>query len=121
MSGRLTNPWITSRWASGLISGIPPAERIWQPKLGQPTRQATVRERAVLRPIVAIVALGPAGHRVVARRKLRASRRGRRIIFSAGAGPQFVLAGGGCLQQGEAKFPIGGGRLLSHSRPRRTQ
>ena len=83
-------------------------------KLGQPAGQAAVRQRAVLRTIMAIDARG-----VVARRKFRASRRGRRIVFAAAARRLLVLARLGRLQQGETKFPIGGGNLLSLRRQRR--
>ena len=51
--------------------------------------------------------------RVVTRRRFGASWRRRRIVFAAGTGPVSDLAGLGRLQQGEAKFPIGGAQLLS--------
>ena len=56
---------------------------------------------------------------VVARRKFRESRRGRRIVLAAAAGRLLVLARFGRLQQGETKFPFGGGNLLSLRRQRR--
>ena len=76
-------------------------------ELGQPEGQAAVRQRAVLRTVMAVHA-----RRVVARRKLGESRRGRRIVLAAGAGRLLVLAGLGRLQQCETKFAIGGGGLL---------
>ena len=83
-------------------------------ELGQPAGQAAVRQRAVLRTIVAIHACS-----VVAGSRLRASRRGHRIVFAAAAGRRLVPAGLGRLHQGEAKFPLGGGRLLGLRRQRR--
>ena len=56
---------------------------------------------------------------VVARRRFRKSRRGRRIVFAAAARRLLVLAGLGRLQQGETKFPLGGGDLLRLRRQRR--
>src|SRR5947208_1679577 len=50
---------------------------------------------------------------VVARGKLCAPRRGRRIVLAAGTVPVLVLASLGRLQQGETKSPFGGGELLS--------
>src|SRR6266853_74578 len=74
----------------------------------QPGGQAADRRRAVLRTIMAIDR-----YRVVAGRALRESRRGRRIVFAAGTAPVLDPASLGRLQQGEAKFPLGGGNLLS--------
>jgi hypothetical protein len=51
--------------------------------------------------------------RVVARWGFGEPGRGRRIVLASRAGRQLVLACLGRLQQSMAKFPIGGGRLLS--------
>src|SRR5258708_2881634 len=74
----------------------------------QPRGQAADRRRAVLRTIMAIDR-----YRVVAGGALRKSRRGRRIVFAAGTAAVLDPAGLGRSQQGEAKFPIGDGDLLS--------
>src|SRR6266851_551656 len=80
-------------------------------EFGQPMRQAAVGQRAVLRTVVAIDAPEVTG--VVARRRLRAPRRGHRIVSPAPTLHGFGLARFGRLQQGETKCPIGSGRLLS--------
>ena len=83
-------------------------------EFGESAGQAAIRQRAVLRTIMAIHARG-----VVARRKFGKSRRGRRVIFPAAAGHRLVLACLGRLQQSETKLPIGGGHLLCLRRQRR--
>src|SRR5215467_1705334 len=65
-------------------------------KFGQPSGQAAIRQRAVLRPIMPIHT--PC---VVARGRLSASRRGRGIVFSPIAGRIFDFASLGRLHQGE--------------------
>src|SRR5229473_914213 len=76
-------------------------------ELGQPARQATLRQTAVLRTVIAVHALG-----VVARRKVGASRRGRRIILAAATARRLAFACLGRLQQGKTEFPVGGSHLL---------
>src|SRR5712675_1047451 len=76
-------------------------------KLGQPARQAALRQTAVLRAVIAVHALG-----VVARRKVGASRRGRRIILAAATARRLAFACLGRLQQGKTEFPVGGSHLL---------
>src|ERR1700722_18298215 len=83
-------------------------------KLGQSAGQAALPQRTVLRTVVAIHA--PGG---VARSDFRASRRWRRIVFTAGAPRQHFLAGIGRLQKGETKIPIGASGLLRLGRQRR--
>src|SRR5256885_14089603 len=68
-------------------------------ELGQPAGQAAVGERAILGIIMTVHARS-----VVAGRKLGASRRGLRIVFSAAAGHRLALAGLGRLQEGEPEF-----------------
>src|SRR5262249_47807746 len=51
-------------------------------------------------------------YHVVAGRKLRELRHGRRIVLAAAAGRRLVSAGIGRLQQRDTKFPLGGGNLL---------
>jgi hypothetical protein len=87
-----------------------PAKQL-RPKLGQPAGQAAVLQGAVLRTVVAVDARQVS--RDVARRRFSASRRGRRIIFSAVTCRLLVFARLGGLQQRKTKFPIGGGGLLS--------
>src|SRR6267154_1687714 len=77
-------------------------------KFGQPSRQTAVRQRAVLRAIMAIHT-----RRVVARRKLFTQRRARRIVLPTVTGHRLGPARFGCLQQGETKFPLGRGYFLS--------
>src|SRR5262245_8185719 len=72
-------------------------------EFGQPTGQAALRQGGVLRTVVAIHARG-----VVARGKVRKSRRLRWIVFASVTGRLFVFAGLGRLQQGNAKVPLGG-------------
>src|SRR5277367_5011223 len=86
----------------------------WTSKLGEPARQASLRQRTVLWTIVAIHARG-----VVTRRKFGKSRRARRIVFASATGGLLVLAGLGRLQQGETKLPFGGGQFPSLRRQRR--
>src|ERR1700730_16681511 len=83
-------------------------------KLGQSAGQAAVRQVAVLRTIMAIDR-----HRVVAGSPFPEFRRRRRIVLPTAAGRRLVLAGIGRQQQGETKFPLGGGHLLSLRRQRR--
>src|SRR5277367_6041427 len=83
-------------------------------KFGQPAGQAALRQRTVLRTIVAVHARGG-----VARWKFGKSRRARWIVFSSATGRLLVLAGLGRLQQGETKLPLRGGNLLSLWRQRR--
>src|SRR6266404_3121452 len=78
------------------------------PELGQPARQAALRQPAVLRTVIAVHALG-----VVARWKVGASRRGRRIILAAATARRLAFACLGRLQQGETEVPVGGSGLLS--------
>src|SRR5262249_1584226 len=66
---------------------------------------------AVLRTVVAVDARQVS--RDVARRRFSASRRGRRIIFSAITCRLLVFARLGGLQQRKTKFPISGGGLPS--------
>src|SRR5712675_2374338 len=66
-----------------------------------------IRQRSVFRIIIAID-----GRRVVARRRLRISRRRNGIVLAAVAWQPFIFAHFGCLQQGQAKFTFGGARLL---------
>jgi hypothetical protein len=89
-----------------------PAER--GSKFGQAEGQAAISQASVLWTVKAIDA-----RRAVARRKLCESRRGRRIVLASVAGREFILARFGCLQQGEAKFALGNGSLLSHQCQRR--
>ena len=92
----------------------PPEAADWPPNSGSPA----VRQRSGNAP-----SSGPSWRfmrcSVVAGRKFRESRRGRRIVFAAVARHRLVLAGLGRLQQGETKFPLGGGDLLSLRRQRR--
>src|SRR6266702_7425736 len=83
-------------------------------KLGQPPGQAALRQRGVLRTIVAIHARG-----VVARREFRESRRLRRIVLASVTRRLLVFARQGRLQQGNTQFPFRGGHLLSLCRQRR--
>src|SRR5262249_54377405 len=70
-------------------------------ELGQPARQAALRQTAVLRTVIAVHA-----HSVVARRKVCASRRGGRIIRPTAAAYRLVFARLGRLQQGDTEFPV---------------
>src|SRR5436190_12581291 len=83
-------------------------------EFGQPAGQAALRQRTVLRTVVAIHARGG-----VAGLKFGKTRRARRVVFPSAAGRLLVLAGLGRLQQGETKLPLGGGKLLSLWRQRR--
>src|SRR5438105_6326453 len=83
-------------------------------KLGQPAGQTALRQRGVLRTVVTVHARG-----VVARRKFRESRRLRRIVFASVTCRFLVFARLGRLQEGNTKFPFGGGNLLSLWRQRR--
>ncbi len=76
-------------------------------ELRQAEREAAVRQRTVLRPVMAVHARG-----VVARRKLVASRRRRRDEFAPGTAGQPKLAGLRRLHHGEAELAIGGSDLL---------
>src|SRR5262249_24299523 len=89
------------RDASGGLHDPPEASAERGSKFGQPLGQAAVRQRAILRAVVAIDA--PEVAREVARGDFRAPRRGYRIVFSAPALRQLDLAGFGRLQQGETK------------------
>ncbi len=96
-------------------SAIAPAEQAT--KLGQPVMQAAVCQPIVLRAIAAIETRKVTC--VVARRRLRESRRGHRIVLASGTYRLLVLAGVCRLQQGEAIFPIGSSSLLGRRCERR--
>src|SRR6266576_5366205 len=85
----------------------PPEAAVVGSKFGQPAGQAALRQRTVLRTIVAIHARGG-----VARRKFGKSGRARRIVLPSATGRLLVLAGLSRLQQGETKLPLRGGNLL---------
>src|SRR5712671_1289436 len=75
--------------------------------------QAALRQRTVLRTVVAIHPRG-----IVARRSLGAPRRWRWIVCPAGTARQFVLAGIGRSHQSETILPFGCESLLSLRRQR---
>src|SRR5262249_11726582 len=79
-------------------------------ELGQPAAQAAILQAVVLRSIAAVEARNVAG--MIARRWFGKSRRGRRVVFAAGANRLLVLARLGRLQQREEKFPIDRGGAL---------
>jgi hypothetical protein len=106
------------RDAAGHLHDSPerPTERIWQVKPGQPGRQAAVRQRSVLRTIVATVTYRPfwratASRRIVAKRG-SARRDDGGVVF-----PVLTLRPLGLARfrrlQGKTQFAFGGGRLLS--------
>src|SRR5215831_8411699 len=81
-----------------------PAEcALRQPKFGQAAGQAAVLQHAILRTVVAIDAR-PKLSRDVARRRLRASKRGDRIVCPTTALHRLGLARFRRLQQGQTKF-----------------
>jgi len=98
---------IEYRDAAGRLHDAAEAAAECGAKLGQPARQATLRQTAILRTVIAVHALG-----VVARRKVGAARRGRRIVLAAATARRLAFARLGRLQQGETEFPVGCTRLL---------
>src|SRR6266446_1293774 len=83
---------VEERDAAGCLHDSPEADVA---KLGQPAGQAALRQRSVLRTVLAIHARG-----VVPGRKFRESRRGRRIVLASVTRRLLVLARLGRLQQG---------------------
>src|SRR5258707_8230800 len=109
---------VEHRDAAGCLHDAPEADAICdrskRADLRHPTHQAAHRQRGVLRTVIAIDGRG-----VVARRRLRETPRGSRIVLSPATWRLFIFAGFGGLQQGNAKFAFGGGTLLSLLRRRR--
>src|SRR6266478_8114684 len=108
---------VEDRDAAGRLHDAAEAAAEEAAELGQPAVQAAVCQAIILRTIAAIETHKVAG--VVARRRLRESRRGRRIVLASGTRRLLVLARVCGLQQSEAKFPVGRSRLLRLRRLRR--